>query len=309
MKPLHGFFLPDVFSFCRTAAVSSPLPSLPVPAQTDSLTELQVSPHWKCMDFVSDLHLQACNRNWHAFLHYLRETPADAIVLLGDIFEIWPGDDVLLDPSREFERCTVAALQQASGSRALYFMHGNRDFLAGADFCRSAGLRLLHDPCLLSLPGRAHGILLSHGDALCIDDVQYMQFRAMARHPAWQAALLQKPLSERLQLASQMRQQSMARKDATGMEGYADVDTTAAMQWLIRSGSHTLLHGHTHRPGEYALPDGYRRLVLSDWELDATPPRADVLRLHLGKEEATTWQRLGPADFSCPCDATSLGAP
>ena len=252
---------------------------------------------WRCADFVSDLHLQQDDATWHAFARYLEQTPADAVFLLGDIFEVWVGDDITGAAGHDFERDVARTLRAASERRALYFMHGNRDFLVGAAFCAEAGMTLLHDPCVLEWPlaaGSSERILLSHGDALCIDDVQYMQFRAQVRQPAWQQALLQQPLEQRLALARQLRAQSESRKNELGVEGYADVDAPLACRWLQERGCHTLVHGHTHKPAEHVL-DGtqtpaLRRLVLSDWEAARRPARGDVLRWY--PESAQPWERL-----------------
>ena len=119
--------------------------------------------------------------------------------------------------------------------------------------------------------------LLSHGDALCLDDGDYMQFRQQVRSTEWQTAFLAKPLAERQTIARGLRQQSEARKES-GAE-YADVDASAARQWLEQAKSVTLIHGHTHKPAIHELGDGLQRVVLSDWDTAAKPPRAEVLRL------------------------------
>jgi UDP-2,3-diacylglucosamine hydrolase len=119
--------------------------------------------------------------------------------------------------------------------------------------------------------------LLSHGDALCLGDVDYMQFRSQVRTDEWQRAFLARPLAERQAIARGLREQSEARKKS-GVQ-YADVDTEAARQWLQAAASHTLIHGHTHKPAVHDLGGGYSRVVLSDWDLAAPVPRAEVLRL------------------------------
>ena len=253
-----------------------------------ALTHLTAPAQWQTIDFVSDLHLQQTDATWHSFEQYLHSTPADAIFLLGDILELWAGDDALQHPELAFERQLVATLQTVSRNKSLYFMRGNRDFLVGNAFCQAAGLTLLDDPCTLEIPcadatAAPTRILLSHGDALCLDDTAYMQFRAQVRNPAWQQQFLQQPLEQRLQLARQLRQQSSMRKTTLGVEGYADVDATQAAQWLQTHQCSLLLHGHTHRPGEHALPSAnpsapLSRMVLSDWDLSATPPRGQIVR-------------------------------
>lgn len=238
--------------------------------------ELAALPHWRTVDFISDLHLQASEpATWQGFVQYLRSTPADAVFILGDLFEVWVGDDALAEPG-SFEAAACAALRAASGTgRALFFLHGNRDFLIGPGFAAASGVTLLHDPTVLVWQGTRY--LLSHGDALCLDDLDYQRFRAESRAAPWRAHFLAQPLDARRAQARGIRAQSEARKRAE--VHHADVDTPAARAWLQAARARTLVHGHTHRPACHPLGDGLARWVLSDWELDARPPRADVLRL------------------------------
>ena len=237
--------------------------------------ELVAPSHWRTVDFLSDLHLQASEPDtlaaWH---HYLQTTPADALFILGDLFEVWVGDDALDDPG-SFESLACALLQAASRQRALFFLHGNRDFLIGPGFARHTGATLLHDPTVLVWQGQR--LLLSHGDALCLDDVDYQRFRGQARSAQWQERFLAQPLEQRRQQARGIRQQSEARKQSGAV--YADVDGPAAIAWLQATHATTLVHGHTHRPATHTLAPGLHRVVLTDWDAAAHPPRADVLRL------------------------------
>ena len=229
---------------------------------------------WRTVDLVSDLHLHVEDpATFEAFTGYLRSTPADAIFLLGDIFEVWIGDDAALPGS--FEADCAQWLRQAAATRALFFLHGNRDFLVGQAWLEQAGATLLDDPCLLHW--NDHRWLLSHGDALCLADTDYQLFRAEVRQPDWQAAFLAKPLPERRAIARGLRQASEARK--SGGADYADADPSLSDAWLSRAGTDTLIHGHTHRPADHRTPAGGRRIVLSDWDLRATPPRAEALRI------------------------------
>lgn len=158
-------------------------------------------------------------------------------------------------------------------------MHGNRDFLLGAGFAQASGCQLIDDPCVLQLgPIRW---LLSHGDAWCLTDTDYLAFRARVRQPEWQNAFLSQPLPAREAMARQLREQSEQRKRETHTlgESFGDVDTTTAVDWLQRTGCQTLIHGHTHRPAEHDLGHGNQRLVLSDWDASANPPRLDVLSI------------------------------
>ncbi len=237
--------------------------------------ELVAPSHWRTVDFLSDLHLQASEPDtlaaWH---HYLQTTPADALFILGDLFEVWVGDDALDDPG-SFESQACALLQAASRQRALFFLHGNRDFLIGPGFARHTGATLLHDPTVLVWQGQR--LLLSHGDALCLDDVDYQRFRVQARSVQWQEHFLAQPLAQRRAQARGIRAESEARKQSGAV--YADVDGPAAIAWLQAARATTLVHGHTHRPAEHPLAPDVRRVVLSDWDAAAQPPRADVLRL------------------------------
>ncbi len=240
---------------------------------------------WRTLDFISDLHLQACEpATVQAFRHYLHATQADAVFLLGDLFEVWVGDDALLEPG-SFEAECAATLREAAARRPLFFMQGNRDFLTGAQFDALCGTTTLADPTVLECGNQR--ILLSHGDALCLDDADYQRFRAMARSAAWQAGFLAQPLQVRRDQARGIRQESESRKresDGHGaaMPTYADLDAQATRSWLHAAGAATLIHGHTHRPADHDLGDGLRRIVLSDWDLAAPVPRAEVLRWERG---------------------------
>ncbi len=238
------------------------------------VAELNAPATWRTVDVVSDLHLQASEpATVEAFARYLDRTPADAVFLLGDVFEVWIGDDAATPGS--FEAGCAAMLRAASAGRALFLQHGNRDFLLGEAFARSAGLTLLADPTVLTLGG--HRWLLSHGDALCLADTDYQRFRAEVRSDAWQQAFLARPLEERRAIARGLRNESESRKQP-GTE-YADADTGAVQAWLAAAQAPVLVHGHTHRPADHALPGGLRRLVLSDWDMAAIPPRAEALRI------------------------------
>jgi UDP-2,3-diacylglucosamine hydrolase len=234
---------------------------------------------------LSDLHLQASDRaTFAAWQRYLAHTPADAVFMLGDVFEVWVGDDALDEPG-SFEAECCAVLHASAQQRALFFMPGNRDFLVGEAFLRRSGVTGLADPTVLDFAGQR--CLLSHGDALCLDDAPYQRFRSVARSNAWQQPFLAQPLAARRAQARAIRSQSEARKHSG--EVYADVDTAAACAWLRSAQAHILIHGHTHCPGEHGLGDGLARWVLSDWDAATATPRADILRL-----TASGLQRLPP---------------
>ncbi len=241
------------------------------------VAELQLGAAAQAVEFISDLHLSAAlPRTTAAFERYLANTTADAVFILGDLFELCVGDDGLAEP---FEQRCLRALHAASQRVPLYFMVGNRDFLAGAGFAQASGCTLLHDPtCVHAFSART---LLTHGDALCLADLDYQRFRSMVRSPAWQQAFLAKPLPERRALAAAIRHASEERKQRGAQDDptpWADVDDAAALHWLRAAGADHMVHGHTHRPGRHELAPGVFRHVLSDWDLDVTPPRAQVLR-------------------------------
>ena len=236
---------------------------------------LEAPAHWQAVDLVSDLHLQAAEpATFAAWRDWIARSDADAVLILGDLFEVWIGDDALAhDP---FVQACAEVLRLAALRCTVGFMPGNRDFLVGDDLLAHCGVKRLEDPTVLVLGDRR--IVLSHGDALCLDDTDYQQFRREVRSRDWQQAFLARPLPERLALARQLRSQSQARQQA--MVTHADADTALCLQWLDAAGSDRLIHGHTHRPADHALAPGCMRHVLRDWHLDHEPRRAQVFRLH-----------------------------
>lgn len=239
--------------------------------------ELKAPAHWCQIDFISDLHLQASEpATFEAWQHTLQTTRADALFILGDLFEVWVGDDVALDLGADSFEAQCARVLHATTQRVpVYFMHGNRDFLLRPAFARLCGITLLGDPTLLQLGHERY--LLSHGDALCLDDTDYLQFRAQVRSVAWQNNFLSQPLAARQAIARGLREQSELRK-RSGV-AYADVDAQGARDWLQTAQASTLIHGHTHRPADHDLGGGLHRVVLSDWDAAALPPRQEVLSL------------------------------
>lgn len=214
--------------------------------------------------FISDLHLAPDEpATTQRFLHLLDESDAGAVYILGDLFEAWPGDDCLAEPWP----ATIAAALRRLGERGtrVYLLHGNRDFLLGPAFCEAVGATLLADPSVIDLHGTP--TLLLHGDSLCTDDLAYQQFRRQVREPAWQQAVLARPLAERLVMARQMRAQSAADKDGKD-EGIMDVNAEAVEAAFRQAGCRRMIHGHTHRPARHLHDvDGQtcERWVLPDW--------------------------------------------
>ena len=243
---------------------------------------------WACIDWVSDLHLQAAEPHTaRAFIHYLAQTPAQALFVLGDLFEVWVGDDVLQDPGSELERACIQAMAQASQRLRLYWLPGNRDFLTRSAFVQASGATALAEYCQLTLPHEV--CLLCHGDGLCLQDHAYMAFRRQVRSEAWQEAFLNQPLAQRQAQARQMREQSMA-AHADPSLAHVDVDADEARRLLLTHGATRMVHGHTHRPADHDLGGGLSRTVLSDWCLDRPTARAEVLRWRSGPNWG--WQRL-----------------
>jgi len=215
--------------------------------------------------FVSDLHCETSRGEIGAqFCEFLRgeARTADALYILGDLFESWIGDD---DPNPHYA-VIKSELRALSDSKVpVYFMHGNRDFMIGGAFAAETGTRLLPDPLIVDLYGER--VLLSHGDAWCTDDHDYQALRTMTRNPHWQAAILAKSLTERQAIAAQARAASKA-QSAMKSDAIMDVNASAIMDAFRTSGVATILHGHTHRPAIHELQlDGrnVRRIVLGDW--------------------------------------------
>jgi UDP-2,3-diacylglucosamine hydrolase len=250
--------------------------------------EFRLPAAWRAVDCISDLHLAAgLPRTVDALAGYLRRTRADAVLILGDLFEFWPGDDAAQLP---FERRCLELLAAAARRCFVGLMVGNRDFLIRPALLESGGLNPLADPTLLVGLGRR--VLLTHGDALCLDDLAYQHFRRWARDPQTQAEFLARPLAERVALAAKVRHASEASRGAEPPPGgWGDIHFGAALAALRAAGADQLVHGHTHRPGDDELAPGITRHVLSDWDLDGATPRAGVLRL-----SAAGFERLAPAD-------------
>lgn len=230
-------------------------------------------PGWRSIDLLSDVHLRADRpATFAAWRAHLLATDADAVLILGDLFEAWVGDDA---GDEGFDADCVAVLRAAASRRRIGFLAGNRDFLVGDTMLAAAGVARLTDPTLLC--AWTQRVLLTHGDALCLGDTAYQRFRAEVRDPAWQDAFLARPLAERRELARRMRDASMAHQAGAAL--LADVDDDEAARWLESAGAPVMVHGHTHRPGVHALRAAGRRYVLGDWEFDRSPQRAHALRL------------------------------
>ncbi len=165
----------------------------------------------------------------------------------------------------------MRSAQAAARRTALYFMHGNRDFLAGGAFLQHCGITGLQDPTVLKV-FQASATCSAMAICCAWTHVDYQRFRVQARSPAWQQQFLSQPSATRRAQARGIRQESEARKQSGTV--YADVNDASAIAWLQAAGAHTLIHGHTHRPADHALAPGLQRVVLSDWDAAALPPRA-----------------------------------
>ncbi len=219
--------------------------------------------------FVSDLHLCPTRPAIvRLFVDFLAEQArkADALYILGDMFDYWAGDDELADPDAPFSASIAAALKTLGGrGTRLYFIKGNRDFLAGEAFARATGMTPLDEPHLANIAGVP--TLLLHGDTLCSDDTAYQEFRREVRRPAWREAFLNRPLPERRAQIAALRarsEQAKLGKSAAIM----DVNAGAVAELLRAYGYPRLIHGHTHRPGyhEHLVDDHLcQRWVLGDW--------------------------------------------
>lgn len=227
---------------------------------------------------ISDLHLHpGAPAITEGFLGWLdtRARGCDDLYILGDFFEAWIGDDLLdlvdRDPSGQAAlaaRVAAALKRLSEAGTAIHLMHGNRDFLLGERFAEAAGARLLPDPSVVTLGDRP--VLLMHGDSLCTRDEAYMAFRAQARDPQWQAQVLGMPITERIDLARRLREQS-GEANSNKAEDIMDVTPEEVVRALQDHGVTTLIHGHTHRPAVHDLEVGgapARRLVLGDWQPD-----------------------------------------
>ncbi len=226
--------------------------------------------------FVSDLHLEADRPDiGKQFLHFLETdaSQADDLYILGDLFEAWVGDD---DPNTHYFGIKRALRKLTDSGIPVYFMHGNRDFMVGKGFANETGLKILDDPYKVTMYGQK--VLLSHGDYLCIDDVQYQRVRQMVRNPDWQASMRAKPLKERLRIATEARRQSLEQTINKSLE-IIDVNESAVKEAIKKHGVDVLLHGHTHRPAIHEVDLGRRkakRIVLGDWHLQGSVVRWDT---------------------------------
>jgi UDP-2,3-diacylglucosamine hydrolase len=231
--------------------------------------------------FISDLHLDESRPQIVTLFEEFVQgeaRSASALYILGDLFESWIGDD---DDSPLAGTVANALHELHMQGVPVFFMHGNRDFLLGADYARRAGMAILADPTVIDLDGEH--VLIMHGDTLCTDDVAYQKFRTLVRDARWQEQFLAKPLSERRVFAAQARGESR-KHTATARPEIMDVNPAAVIAAMQAHDVRRLIHGHTHRPAMHRLGvDGQaaERFVLGDWYQQSsvlTWPRPSAVR-------------------------------
>ncbi len=215
--------------------------------------------------FISDLHLSGEHPHLTALLEYFVDQLTDnaqAVYILGDLFEVWLGDDMVLP---DYQPAIAAILRLTARNIPVYVMHGNRDFLLRQHFCASTGATLLAEPAIITLNGTP--TLLLHGDTLCTDDLRYQQLRQMVRDPRFQSQFLAKTPAERITQARQYREMSKA-ETSNKSSDIMDVNQATVEEIMRKYHVTQLIHGHTHRPAVHQFNlDGksMTRYVLSDW--------------------------------------------
>ena len=215
--------------------------------------------------FISDLHLDASRPHiTQLFVEFLRNeaAQADALYILGDLFEAWIGDDAP-DPTGDVVASALAELH--SHGVPCFYIHGNRDFLLGDAYARRARMTLLPDPSVVEIEGER--VLLMHGDTLCTDDAPYQAFRAQSHTAEWQRAFLARPVAERQAFAAQARAESQ-RYTRSVESAITDVNAASVAAAFAAHSTSYLIHGHTHRPGQHEFVcagEAVERIVLGDW--------------------------------------------
>lgn len=229
--------------------------------------------------FISDLHLHPDRpAAGAAFMQFLETDArqADALYILGDLFEAWVGDDDIDEHDQQIISCLR---QLTDAGTPCYFMHGNRDFMIGANFANAAGIKLLYDPTLIYVGGRS--VLISHGDFMCTDDESYQRYRKLARNPGYQRIAMAFPAFCRTWLGKRIRKISIANAQVKRPE-IQDVNTNAVRKTLLDYGVQTMVHGHTHRP------------AIHDFDLDGTPAQRIVLGDWYEQGSVLRWDTSGP---------------
>ena len=215
--------------------------------------------------FISDLHLSGERENiTELFISFLdqRASKADALYILGDLFEVWPGDDMI---QPDYQTSISKLKQLADNGLPIFIMQGNRDFLMSEKFAEVSGAKLIKDPTVIDLYGTP--TLLMHGDTLCTDDVDYQKFRTMVRDPAWKEQFFTLPNEERLAMTSKYRKVSKEETSKKSMD-IMDANQKAVEEAMLQNNVNQLIHGHTHRPAIHNFKSDskeMKRIVLGDW--------------------------------------------
>lgn len=226
--------------------------------------------------FISDLHLHESRPLiTRAFFHFLhtQASTAQALYILGDFFDAWIGDDDDSDLPQDVARELFSLKQKGV---AIYFQHGNRDFLLGDAYAQKAGMTLLPESVVINLYGTP--TLLLHGDTLCTADKDYQQFRSMVRSVQWQQQILSQPLAARRALAAQLREKSQS-MNSIKAEDIMDVTPDEVITQMTQARVTRLIHGHTHRPARHTLNingKAAERIVLGDWHNQGWCIKADA---------------------------------
>ena len=214
--------------------------------------------------FISDLHLERIESPitniFTAFLDDLNQN--DSLYILGDLFESWIGDDNVSELS-QYISDRLLMLSERDISVAI--MHGNRDFLIGEDFCKASSIKLINDPRIIEIDTKK--VMLTHGDELCTDDIEYQAFRSVVRNPLWQKDFLNFPISKREKIAGEAKDASKDSKENKAME-IMDVNTDAVLKAFNDHDIEIMIHGHTHRPNIHKVSNegkNLTRYVLGDW--------------------------------------------
>ncbi|MFM2318983.1 MAG: hypothetical protein RLZZ215_1604 [Pseudomonadota bacterium] len=238
--------------------------------------------------FISDLHLEPARpESTHLLFEFLQHIrgKAEALYILGDLFEYWIGDDFLATPAGQQVLPILQAFKQvADRGTALYLQQGNRDFLLAEQFAQLSGIKLLPEQQVIDLYGQA--TLIMHGDLLCTDDVEYQKARVLFRSPQWQQQILAKSIPERLQYAQSLRMQSQQTAQ-TKQDDILDANQAAIEAAMRAAQVQQLIHGHTHRPAIHTFElDGQtaKRIVLGDWYKQGSFLRVDAESLRLSAE-------------------------
>jgi UDP-2,3-diacylglucosamine hydrolase len=226
--------------------------------------------------FISDLHL--CEKHpqiSRLFVQFCREKAchAQALYILGDLFEYWLGDDAIdINGDKSALMVQKELLQLSQLGVEIYYMAGNRDFLLGQSYANSCGMRIIEEPFVIDLYGEA--VLLVHGDAECIDDIPYQQARTMLRNPKWQQQFLNMDIEQRIEFAEKARQQSQQHTQNSTAE-IMDVNQQAVNELFQKHQVKTIIHGHTHRPAIHQNHE-QQRIVLGDWHQQSSYLVADA---------------------------------